>query len=250
MSNSPTTSPNHALQRTAPRVTVAANSSSNPFRPSVALSYARSLSLRSTTQLPRHAPPSLSLGSLGDFAHLLRVMSASGYIPSSMPPTKLHALKTSSSESNASPTVWPSVASRPFCCPALPKSARRESPASSTALLLGIYREATTSTRSTRGSAERLDRATVFGFASSRAFTESQLSRHSPSGIYRESGRASRNSFRASVLNPMKSPNHALQRTAPHVTAPASAAALPPTMQVPRRAPLSLSLGSLGVFTR
>ena len=57
--------PNHALQRTAPRVTVAAISSSNPSRPSVALSYARCLSLRSTPQLPRHAPPSLSLGSLG-----------------------------------------------------------------------------------------------------------------------------------------------------------------------------------------
>ena len=42
-------------------------------------------------------------------------------------------------------------------------------------------------------------------------------------------------------------PNHALQRTAPHVTAPAPAAAFPPTMQVPRRAPRSLSLGSLGV---
>jgi hypothetical protein len=29
--------------------------------------------------------------------------------------------------------------------------------------------------------------------------------------------------------------NHALQRTAPHVTAPASTTALPPTVQVPRR---------------
>jgi hypothetical protein len=48
--------------------------------------------------------------------------------------------------------------------------------------------------------------------------------------------------------NPM-SPNHALQRTAPCVTAPASTAAFPPTMQVPRRAPLSLSLGSLGVIS-
>ena len=57
--------PNHALQRTAPRVTVAAISGLCPSRPSVELSYARSLSLRSTTQLPRHAPPSLSLGSLG-----------------------------------------------------------------------------------------------------------------------------------------------------------------------------------------
>src|SRR5215210_590596 len=42
--------------------------------------------------------------------------------------------------------------------------------------------------------------------------------------------------------------NHALQRTAPCVTAPASAAAFPPTMQVPRRTPRSLSLGSLGDF--
>ena len=59
--------PNHALQRTAPRVTVAAISSSNPSRPSVALSYVRCLLLRSTTQLPRRAPQSLSLGSLGAF---------------------------------------------------------------------------------------------------------------------------------------------------------------------------------------
>ena len=40
-------------------------------------------------------------------------------------------------------------------------------------------------------------------------------------------------------------PNHALQRlTAPCVTAPASAATFPPAMQVPRRTPRSLSLGS------
>ena len=45
----------------------------------------------------------------------------------------------------------------------------------------------------------------------------------------------------------VKSPNQALQRTAPCVTAPASTAALPPTMQVPRRTPRSLSLESLGV---
>ena len=44
-----------------------------------------------------------------------------------------------------------------------------------------------------------------------------------------------------------ETPNHALQRTAPCVTAPASAAAFPPTMQVPRRTPRSLSLGSLGL---
>jgi hypothetical protein len=43
-----------------------------------------------------------------------------------------------------------------------------------------------------------------------------------------------------------KRPNHALQRTAPCVTAPASAAAFPPTTQLPRHAPPSLSLGSFG----
>ena len=57
--------PNHALQRTAPRVTVAAISSSDPSPPSVALSYVRCRFLRLTTQLPRRAPQSLSLGSLG-----------------------------------------------------------------------------------------------------------------------------------------------------------------------------------------
>lgn len=36
---------------------------------------------------------------------------------------------------------------------------------------------------------------------------------------------------------------NALQRTAPCVTAPVSTAAFPPTMQVPRRTPRSLSLG-------
>ena len=45
-------------------------------------------------------------------------------------------------------------------------------------------------------------------------------------------------------------PNHALQRTAPGVTACApttfAPAAFPPAMQVPRRTPRSLSLGSLG----
>ena len=176
--------PNHALQRTATAVTAPASC----------------LRLSPTAQEPRQPPRSLSLGSLGDFAHLFRAISASEDTPSPMPSTKIHGLKTSSSESVANPTVWPSVASRPFCSPAFPESARRESPASSTALLLGIYREPTTSTRSTRSSSERLDRAVVFSFAPSRAFTESQLSRHSRLGIPRESGRLSRNSFRASVL--------------------------------------------------
>ena len=41
-------------------------------------------------------------------------------------------------------------------------------------------------------------------------------------------------------------PNHALQRTGSAVTVAASATAFPPTTQLPRRTPLSLSLGSLG----
>ena len=45
-----------------------------------------------------------------------------------------------------------------------------------------------------------------------------------------------------------ESPNHALQRTAPAVTARASAAAFPPTMHGPRQPPPSLRLGSLGVL--
>src|SRR4051812_31521929 len=44
-------------------------------------------------------------------------------------------------------------------------------------------------------------------------------------------------------------PNHALQRTAPRVTAAASGLRLSPTAQPPRRAPQSLSLGSLGRST-
>ena len=236
--------PNHALQRTAPCVTAPASAAALP----------------PTMQVPRRTPRSLSLGSLGDFAHLSRAMSTSEDNPSSMGPTKLHALKTSSYESIASPTVWSSVASRPFCGPAFPESARRESPPSSTALLLGIYREAVASRRSTRSSSERLDSAAVFGFAPSRAFTESQLSRRSRLGVHRESGRLSRNSFRASVLNPMKSPNHALQRTAPRVTARAfcersgiyicGISVRSTVGHAPRHAPPSLSLGSLAVLAR
>ena len=56
--------PNHALQRTAPRVTARA------FCERSAL-YLCGVSVRATVgHAPRHAPPSLSLGSLGDFAHL------------------------------------------------------------------------------------------------------------------------------------------------------------------------------------
>ena len=45
-------------------------------------------------------------------------------------------------------------------------------------------------------------------------------------------------------------PNHALQKTAPRVTVAASATAFPPTSQLPRRTPLSLSLWSFGGVKR
>ncbi len=103
-----TATPNHALQRTAPRVTARAF-----FERSG--SFISASVVRATVgHAPRYAPPSLSLGSFGDFAHLFRVMSASKDIPSSMPPTKPHGLKTSSGESIASPAVWTLVASRLF----------------------------------------------------------------------------------------------------------------------------------------
>ena len=56
-----TATPNHALQRTAPRVTARAFCERSGI-------YICGVSVRSTVgHAPRHAPPSLSLGSLGDF---------------------------------------------------------------------------------------------------------------------------------------------------------------------------------------
>ena len=60
-----TATPNHALQRTAPRVTVAAISSPGVSRPSHLCPTSVAPFCAPPSQLPRHAPPSLSLGSLG-----------------------------------------------------------------------------------------------------------------------------------------------------------------------------------------
>ena len=57
--------PNHALQRTAPRVTVAADSGLGVFTPSHHCPTSVAVPFAPPAQLPRHAPPSLSLGSLG-----------------------------------------------------------------------------------------------------------------------------------------------------------------------------------------
>ena len=238
-------SPNHALQRTAPAVTLAAPPPS-PAQPS------------------RQPPPSLSLGSFGDFAHLLRVMSANRDSSSSIPPTELHALKTSSSRVCREFGGLASASCESFQRSAFPKFCIRKSPASSAAPFFGVYREVHTSSRSIRSNSERLDRAAVFGFLPLHASGEPHLSRDLRSRVHREFKRCPRNSFRASVLNPT-SPNHALQRTAPRVTVAAflrstrplrltrslpRASSLSLTPQLPRRAPQSLSLGSLGAATR
>ena len=235
--------PNHALQRTGAAVTPAASC----------------LRLSPTTQRSRQPRPSLSLGSLGDFAHLLRLMSASEDIPSLMPPAKLNGLKTSSSESIASPTVWHSVASHPSVARRFQSqpgvSRQRVRRHSCSAFIVGRPRP-----HAPRAAAPCVSTARRFwAFLHRVRSTESQLSRHSRSGIHRESGRYSQNSFRVSLLNPT-SPNHALQRTAPRVTARAFcerrviyiwASAVRSTVgHAPRHAPPSLSLGSLGVAAR
>ena len=93
-----TATPNHALQRTAPCVTAPASAAAFP----------------PTVQVPRRTSRSLSLGSFGDFAHLIRAMSTSEDTSSLMPPAKLHGLKTSSAESVTSRAVWSPVASSRF----------------------------------------------------------------------------------------------------------------------------------------
>ena len=174
-------------------------------------------------------------------------MSASEDIPSSMLPSKLHGFKTSNAElvSSSEGLAFGRFASIEQS--AFPEFCIRESLASSTASFFSVHRELHASRRSTRSSSTRLDRLAVLGCSPLYAPREFTLSRGSRSGVHRESRRSSRNSFMTSIPN-RTAPNHALQRTAPCVTAPASAAAFPPAMQVPRRTPRSLSLGSLGVI--
>ena len=68
----PITWPNHALQRTAPRVTVAADSGLGVITPSHLCPTSVASFCAPPSQLPRHAPPSLSLGSLGVLCLLFR----------------------------------------------------------------------------------------------------------------------------------------------------------------------------------
>ena len=105
-----------------------------------------------------------------------------------MPPTKLHALKTSSSRvcRESGSLAFGSFA--PIEQPRFPEFCIRESPASSAGSLLRVHREVHPSRRSTRRSSERLDSAAVFGFPPLHASGESQLPRHSRSGIIASSG--------------------------------------------------------------
>ena len=144
-------------------------------------------------------------------------MNASEDIPSSMPPTKRHGLKTSSFELVPSSRGlafgrFESIDQSTFSGFAI-----RESRTSSTASFLGVHRELHASRRSTRSSSTRLDRKAVLGCPPFHAPREFQLSRGSRSGVHREFERCSRNSFMTSVPN-RTAPNHALQRTAPRVT--------------------------------
>ncbi len=222
---------------------------------------------RSQPLLPPPSPPAIfpqrlrppsavaELGSLGDFAHLfLRTTPTEAFL-TSMPSTKLHGLKTASARVYRDFRALAFGSFKSIEQPAFAELAIRESAASSTASLLGVHREAGTSRRFTRSSFERIDRAAVMGFPPLHAPGEFQLSRHLRSGIYRESGRYSRNSF-LNVCPEQPSPNHALQRTAPRVTLAAAchpaACAHPAPAAFPqpaRRAPQSLSVGALGAKT-
>ena len=194
---------------------------------------------------------------LGDFAHLLRVMNAQQDIPSPVPSSKLHGLKTSTFESIASRTFWPSVA-RVDSAAGVFEITRRESTASPKASLLGVSREAHTPRRS---KAQQLRASRQRG-----AYWLSSVACVSPSPSFPDihvrapiaSPGVAPELFSGVCPNPMKSPNHALQRTAPRVTARAFcersaiyiwASAVRSTVgHAPRHAPPSLSLGSLGVL--
>ena len=177
--------PNYALQRTGAHVTQAAKSTAATLPP--------------PPQPARHARPSLSLGSLGDSARVPsneRFRRHSKFVAANQAPRfddfrfrvyrESDGLAFGSFASKAQPGVF---------------GVRQ-------ADVAGEFDSAITRSLSRGGRAhtlhaqqfERLDRAAVFRFSPSRAPGQSQLSRHSRLGIHRESGRYSRNSFRASVL--------------------------------------------------
>ena len=79
--------PNHALQRTPgfgvqlPGAALIRPAQSRAVLPPMKPGTARAFALRRRAHSRAPGPESLSLGSLGDFAHFIRVMSASEDIP-------------------------------------------------------------------------------------------------------------------------------------------------------------------------
>ena len=214
--------PNHALQRTAPRVTVAAIPAwTRPVR-SWLCSTSAACFCAPPSQLPRHAPPSLSLLSFGDFAHLFRAMND---------------------------FLFPSLRCRVPSVDCRAQSVDCRAPSIDCRAPSVDCRVPSIDCRVPSIDCRVPSVDCRVPSVDCRASTESR--------------RASRNSFREPVLNPT-SPNHALQRTAPRVTLAAilrstrllrltrslpRASSLSLTPQPARRAPQSLSLGSLGVAT-
>ena len=91
---------------------------------------------------------------------------------------------------------------------------------------------------------------TFIGSARHAAGNTSRTSTHTPTPIpFYGCAREEKALYAWSTGNMNKSPNQALQRTRLRVTAPAASTAFPPTMQVPRRSGVSLSLRSLGDST-
>ena len=243
--------PNHALQRTAPRVTVAAISGLGVFTPSHHCPTSAASFCAPPSQLPRHAPPSLSLGSIGVLAPLSRERSHEDsqrerFLIPSIP----------------MPRLFPVCAELRACSPS--DASRSTSAASSAPLPLGFITMPASSTFSSPVVARVSTGRGLSSFVSSmRSVVASFLS--SVTRSFPASLSVSRRLFHVSTES-NRTPNHALQRTAPRVTVAAISGSDPSrpsvalssarcrflrsTTQLPRHAPPSLSLGSLGVSSR
>ena len=111
------TSPNHALQRTAPRVTVAAILACARLVRSWRCPTSIASFCAPPSQLPRHAPPSLSLGSLGVATHLVCNHASFQVCRESMSVSETHGLVGRSFTFPPSTAVWPSEGSTVFARP-------------------------------------------------------------------------------------------------------------------------------------
>ena len=267
--------PNHALQRTAPRVTVAAISSSDPSRPLVALSYVRCLFLRSAfaATAPRSAVAELGVVRRSR-PSVLKTMphetNSEANVTSSPSGYQSLVLRASAGEASAATlaawrTSFESLDLSGFgdvatlaamrgvvpVCASLSQSAaqpRSTSSARSSVRLAGVFLPTPQPPSAALPSAEQHSLPLAAERSAALTFTRRFA--------------ATRQRCRKSE----RTPNHALQRTAPRVTVAAISGSDPSrpsvalsyarcrflrsTTQLPRRAPQSLSLGSLGVATR